>query len=102
MGSTSKKLILYSEVRRLSRGKVLSRVFELREQLEAYCTEEGNQKAAKFCNILWLAKLAYLASIFYRLNEVNLSFKEKGGDIFQAISKINALKLKISLWENNV
>ena len=52
--------------------------------------------------MLWLGKLAYLASIFGRLNEVNLSLQGKGGDIFQATSKINALKLKIVLWKNNV
>ena len=73
MGSTSRKLILHSEVRWLSRGKVLCRVFELQKQLEACCTEQGNQKAAKFRNILWPANLAYLASIFDCLNEVNLS-----------------------------
>ena len=59
MGSTSKKLLLHSEVRWLSRGKLLSSEFELREQLKAYCTEQGNQKAAKFHDILFLAKLAY-------------------------------------------
>ena len=82
MGSTFKKLILHSEVRLLSQGKVLSSVFELREQLKAYCTEQGNQKAAKFRDILWQAKLAYLASIFDVLNEVNLGLQKKGGDIF--------------------
>ena len=78
-------------------------MFELREQLEAYCTEQGNQKAAKFRDILWLAKLVHLVSIFDRLNEVNLSFQGKGGgDIFRVTSKINALKLKIPLWKNSV
>ena len=82
MGSISKKLILHSKVRWPSREKVLSRVFKLREQLETYYTEQGNQKAAKFRDILWLAKLAYLASIFDCLNKVNLSLQGKGGDIF--------------------
>ena len=77
-------------------------MFELREQLEAYCTEQGNQKAAKFRDILWLAKLVHLVSIFDRLNEVNLSLQGKGGDIFRVTSKINALKLKIPLWKNSV
>ena len=102
MSSTSKKLILHSEVRWLIREKVLSRVFELQEQLKANWTEQGNQKAAKFHDILWLAKLGYLASIFDCLNEVNLSLQKKEGDIFRATSKINALKLKIPLWRNNV
>ena len=85
MGSTSKKLILHSEVPWLLLGKVLSRVLELREQLEAYCIEQENQKSAKFRDILWLAKFAYLASIFDFLNEVNLSLQEKGGDITTTI-----------------
>ena len=99
MGSTSKQLILHSEVWWVSRGKVLCRVFELQEQLEAYCTENGNQKTAKFRDIQWLANLAYLASIFDRVNEVNLSLQGQGGNIFRATSKINALKLKISHWK---
>ena len=73
MGCALPKNLLYLQRCGGSRGKVLSRVFELREQLEAYCTEQGNQKAAKFRDILWLAKLTYLASIFDCLNKVNLS-----------------------------
>ena len=80
----------------------LSCVFELQEQLEAYCTEQGNQKAAKFHDILWLVKLAYLASIFDCVNEVNLSLQGKRGVIFRATSKIDALKLKILIRKNNV
>ena len=89
-------------IKRCGGQSELTRVFELKEQLEAYCTEQGNQKAAKFHDILWLVKLAYLASIFDCLNEVNLSLQEKGDVIFRATSKINALKLKIPLWRNNV
>ena len=48
MGSTSKKLILHSKLQWLSRRKMLSHVFEFQEQLEVYCSEQENQKAAKF------------------------------------------------------
>ena len=71
----SKKLILHSKVRWLSQGKVLFHVFELREQLKAYCTEQENQNAAKFHH------------------------KGKGGDIFKITSKIKALKQKNSILE---
>ena len=55
-------------------------MFELREELEAFYTEQSNPKADKFCDIFWVAKLAYLLSIFDRLNQLNISLQGKGGD----------------------
>ena len=77
-------------------------MFELREELEVFYTEQSNPKADKFRDIFWVAKLAYLVSIFDHLNQLNSSLQEKRGDIFQSRSKINTLKMKIPLCKNNV
>ena len=60
MGSTSKKPITHSEVRWLSREKVLSRVFELRKQLEAYCTKQGEPISCKVLRHPGASKISLL------------------------------------------
>ena len=95
MGSTFKNLFYIQRCGGCPEEKCFSVCLNFENNKKPIALEKGNQKAAKFCDILWLAKLAYLASIFDRLDEVNLSLQGKEGDIFLAISKIDALKLKI-------
>jgi len=49
MESQFTKLILHTEIRRLSRGKILSRVHELKYELTVFCTLEY---VPEFCELL--------------------------------------------------
>ena len=49
-----------------------------------------------------MANLHYLGSIFNVLNELNISMQGKGGDVFVWDGKIEALKIKLSVWRSHV
>jgi len=57
-------------VRWLSRGKILTRLFTLREEVKLFFQQQNNVKFQELLfNDEWVAKLAYLADIFSLLNE---------------------------------
>ena len=93
MEASNKRLLFHNETRWLSRGRVLSRVFELRKELGIFFLEEKDQRAAKFFDNFWLAKLTYMACIFEHLNKLNISLQGKDSDIFKSTGKVNALEI---------
>ena len=70
MGSNSKSLLLHTEIRWFWRGKVLTRLAELREEVAMFL--EGKCDFAKcLLDEEFILRLTYLADIFSRLNELN-------------------------------
>jgi hypothetical protein len=62
-------LLLRTEIWWLSRGRVLSRVFELKGKLQAYLQENSKLDFAEcFEDEEWLQKLAYVSDIFHLMN----------------------------------
>jgi len=97
-------LLLHTEVRWLSRRKVLMRVFELKKELLEFFSTEGN---IRFCGLLknekWCAMLAYLADMFNYINSVNSNIQKRDENILTSTDKLLAFqKQKLSCGKENL
>ena len=93
------QLLLHTEVRWLSRGRILNRLFKLRTEVGMFCKEHNSPYSELFENVGWLAKLCYLAEIFDKLDEINVGLQGKGTNILILHDKISGFLKKIDLWK---
>nr|XP_034997000.1 zinc finger BED domain-containing protein 5-like [Zootoca vivipara] len=100
IGSEHEQLLIHTEVRWLSRGRILSRFFELRDEVRLFLLDT---KYADFLtNFSWLCSVAYLADVFEHLNVLNLSLQGKNVDMFKVEDKISAMVKKCQIWASRI
>ncbi|XP_060845984.1 zinc finger BED domain-containing protein 5-like [Rhopalosiphum padi] len=102
MGSDHIQLLLHTEVRWLSRGRMLCRLFELHSEVQLFLGETNFELKDKLTDNLWITTLAYLSDIFNRLNVLNLSLQGKSINRFSMNDKIKAFIKIIEMISNNV
>ncbi|QQP53813.1 Protein ZBED8-like [Caligus rogercresseyi] len=101
MGSTHTSLLYHTQVRWLSRGKCLARVFEMHTEVEIFLREmetRGDHRHENYKNPEFLMKLAYLADIFGTLNEVNVTLQGREASVSDVKDKLAGLGARIALW----
>jgi hypothetical protein len=77
---------------------VLSRFYELREELIIFFTSEEFELADLLSDETWCNKVAFLADIFQVLNTLKKSMQGKNENILICTEKINSFKEKLTLW----
>jgi len=88
MCSEHKQLLLHSEVRCLSRGKVLTRLFKLRQEVLLFVKEINEDCTPFLVDDMWLSTLAYLSDVFSKLNELTLSLQGNSLTVLSVHDKI--------------
>ena len=97
MGSKHTKLLFHTEVSWLSRGKVLTHLFELQDEV-MLLMHHSDEPYDRMHDFQWLAKLAHLADVFSPLNTLNVALQGKTVTIFNVQDKMKATRMNMELW----
>ena len=90
-------LILHTEVRCISKGKVLDTFIHLIEEIKSYLASK-NQIFLKLTDPLRLADLSFVTDIMEKLNNLNLELQGKVKHVAKMIVAINSFRAQLVLW----
>ncbi|KAL3969674.1 KRAB domain-containing zinc finger protein [Sarotherodon galilaeus] len=88
--------LYYTEVRWLSRGRVLKHFYELLPKINAFLHSKG-KTVPELIDPEWKWHLSFLTDLTEMLNGLNLQLQDQGKLIFDMYSHIKAFKVKLAL-----
>ena len=105
MNAEHLNLLYYTRnrVRWLSKGNVLARVFEMREELQEFLNRQGKYKLESFYkDNTFISQLSYLVDTFGQLNCLNLKMQRKDTTVIDFMDALNAFVQKLDNWKRKV
>lgn len=98
---------LHTAVRWLSKGKVLSRVWELRDHIATFLTQLNKEATTRVYQEFLSSKedmtvVAFLVDIFTHLNNLNLHLQGKSASISDVKSQVTAFQQKLDIFKEDL
>uniref|UniRef100_A0A8C5LZB9 General transcription factor II-I repeat domain-containing protein 2-like n=1 Tax=Leptobrachium leishanense TaxID=445787 RepID=A0A8C5LZB9_9ANUR len=98
IGAAYGDVLYFTEVRWLSRGNVLKRFFELREEIKTFLMD-GRLDVPELDDPKWVMDLAFLVDLTHELNKLNLKLQGPNQFVTVAFDSVKAFSLKLQLWK---
>ena len=95
-------LLFYIKVRWLLRGKCLSRLYELKNEVETFYGENKKNLLVEFYNEEFVVMLSYLADILSPLNDMNLSLQGRDVTVSDVQDKLAELTVRMVVWQARI
>ena len=100
MDSDHQMLLYYIPTLWLSKSNVTRRVFELQEELKAFCLLKSKIEYHTWLDNEWRAiSLAYLCDIFEQLNKLNPQMQGKNINVIKFVDALKAFEAKLANWK---
>jgi hypothetical protein len=101
LGSEYGDVIYNTEVRWLSRGAMLKRVYNLKNDIQLF-VEMKEYRFPHFEDKEWMCDFAFLVDITQHLNDLNMELQGRDQFIHNMFDKINAFESKLKIWNKHL
>lgn len=99
--SEYEEIPFHTEVRWLSRGKVLKRFFAMRQEIASFMEQKGKAVPA-LDDKVFVSNLAFLSDITDHLNMLNLNLQGADKLITGMHDSVKCFKMKLLLWKKQI
>ncbi|XP_076232931.1 general transcription factor II-I repeat domain-containing protein 2-like [Calliopsis andreniformis] len=101
MDSEYGDVIFNTEVRWLSRGIMLKRVYDLKNEIKLFL-EMKNYPFPQFDDENWMCDFAFCVDITQHLNKLNVNLQEKNKIVTEMFDKVKAFESKLKIWNKQL